>query len=81
MDIEDVVGAVVGGAILILIAGILVYILVAFGNATSSMPGGDQAVNTTNYGVLAIMTIVGLAGVGGFIKLIQWITETFDCQW
>ena len=81
MDIEDVVGEVVGGAILILIAGISIYTLVAFGNAASSMPGGTQAVSATNYGILAIMTIVGLAGIGGSIKLIQWITETFDGQW
>lgn len=81
MDIEDVVGEVVGGAILILIAGISIYTLVAFGNAASSMPGSTQAVSATNYGILAIMTIVGLAGIGGSIKLIQWITETFDGQW
>ena len=82
MDIEDLIDEFVGGAVLVLIAGVFIYALAAFGNAASSMPGGGaQAVSTTNYGILAIMTIVGLAGVGGFIKLAQWITEAFEGQW
>lgn len=81
MDIEELIGEFVGGAVLVLIAGVFIYALVAFGNAASSMPGGTQAVSTTNYGILAIMTIVGLAGIGGLIKLAQWITEAFEGQW
>jgi phage-related minor tail protein len=81
MHTEDVIGEFVGGAVLVLIAGVIIYALAAFGNAASSLPGGAQAVSATNYGILAIVTIVGLAGVGGFIKLIQWITEAFDSQW
>ena len=78
MDVEDAFNDIAGGAFLVLIAGIFIYILLVLGNAFAPLPGGAMAQSTTNYSILAIGAIVTIAGVAGLIKFAQWVSKAFS---
>ena len=83
MNAQDVVNEMVDSVVLIIIAGLFIYILLVFGNAVGPQLGGAAAQSTINYGILAIGAIVTVSGLAGLIKFAQWIrayverSETF----
>lgn len=78
MDVEDAFNDIAGGAFLVLIAGIFIYILFVLGNAFASLHGGAMVQSITSHGILAIGAIVTIAGVAGLIKFAQWVSKAFS---
>lgn len=78
MSAQDIFTDIMGGVVLVIIAGLIILILFALGNAFAPLPGGAMAQSTTNYGILAISAIVTMAGVAGLIKFAQWVSEAFS---
>jgi len=76
LDVQNIVNEVVGGVLLALFVGILIYILVAFGNAIIPL-GGVQAANIIDQGIITLIVICSIGGVIGFIELAKLITEHF----
>jgi hypothetical protein len=77
LDVQNIVNKVVGGVLLALFVGILIYILVAFGNAIIPL-GGVQAANIIDQGITTLIVICSISGVIGFIELAKLITEHFE---
>ena len=77
MDVQNIVNKVVGGVLLALFVGILIYILVAFGNAIIPL-GGAQAANIIDQGITTLIVICSISGVIGFIELAKLIIEHFE---
>ena len=70
---QEIGKEIVGGFVLTVTAIIFILILSAFGNATASI--SPQAASVTNYGIVAIVIIVGGASIAGGIKLVQIIMD------
>jgi len=77
LDVQNIVNEVVGGVLLALFVGILIYILVAFGNAIIPL-GGVQAANIIDQGIITLIVICSIGGVIGFIELAKLITKHFE---
>ena len=78
MDAQGIFSDTVGGVVLVIIAGLFIYILVFLGNELGSLSGSAVAQNITNYGILAIGAIVTISGLAGLIKFAQWVSEAFE---
>lgn len=78
MDIREVVEDIGGGAFLLLIVGLVIYILLVVVNVLGSLPGGAVVRSTTHYGILVVGAFVTISGLVGLIKFAQWISTAFE---
>ncbi|MGD0728799.1 MAG: hypothetical protein ABR981_01865 [Candidatus Micrarchaeaceae archaeon] len=72
--LQEIGNEIWGAIVLAITAGLFILILSTLGSAVTSV--SPQAAGVTNYGIIAIVIIAGGAGIAGFIKLIQIISES-----
>jgi hypothetical protein len=76
--LEEIVNQPVEALVVALVAAVFIIVLSAVGTAVAGLPGGQQAQGMTNLGITAIVLIAGAAGIAGFIKLIQALSEAAE---